>query len=535
MGEFTRDKTHWLHRLSPDEWIRAALGAVAQAERAWARGDTRGGAAGTKRAAGMALNAALIVEPNEGWGRTYVEHLEALAIDSGVPEAVRAACKVVLAARRPSRRGRRSAPRRPTSRGGGSERHHRARLDLVRKHEPRRLSRGGAIAATLVTFGLLGAWREAPGPWRRGRAGRLRAAGARVAAAGVERLRRVGRPRALRCCWAAAPARPRLAGLDRVASLRLPGPRHRLGGGELGCRGRRVRAGDTAGAPKHYAAAPGGVPSTVGLARVRLARVDAAVDYAAARGNAEIAAAAADLERAIRVAPTFGPAFVELGRAGSCSATLAPPSTRSAGRRSSCRTSRRPTRSSAWRCWPPATPRRRSRSSHAPWSSIRAARHGTGTWGLRSSWPVARGGDRRVRDACTAQRRRRPGPLRSRDRAARDPGSRAGAVRAPACRAARRRAGERALESRLCAPAGGRLDSAVAEYREALRLDPKLVSGWMNLATALARDPRTRAEARSALERARALSPDDPRVKANLEELDELEHRSPAPRRGPPP
>jgi len=96
MGEFTRDKTHWLHRLSPDEWIRAALGAVAQAERAWARGDTRGGAAGTKRAAGMALNAALIVEPNEGWGRTYVEHLEALAIDSGVPEAVRVACRRVL-------------------------------------------------------------------------------------------------------------------------------------------------------------------------------------------------------------------------------------------------------------------------------------------------------------------------------------------------------------------------------------------------------------------------------------------------------
>jgi Flp pilus assembly protein TadD len=70
----------------------------------------------------------------------------------------------------------------------------------------------------------------------------------------------------------------------------------------------------------------------------------------------------------------------------------------------------------------------------------------------------------------------------------------------------------------------GHLDRAVAEYREALRLDPKLVSAWINLATALARDSRTRGEARSALERARALSPDDPRVKANLEELDALEH-----------
>jgi Flp pilus assembly protein TadD len=83
----------------------------------------------------------------------------------------------------------------------------------------------------------------------------------------------------------------------------------------------------------------------------------------------------------------------------------------------------------------------------------------------------------------------------------------------------------------------GRLDAAVAEYREALRLDPKLVSGWINLATALARDPKTRADARSALDRARALSPDDPRVKANIEELDELEHPKSAPldAGGPPP
>ena len=36
-------------------------------------------------------------------------------------------------------------------------------------------------------------------------------------------------------------------------------------------------------------------------------------------------------------------------------------------------------------------------------------------------------------------------------------------------------------------------------------------------------DPRTRPEARAALLRAKALSPDDPRVKANLEELDAVE------------
>jgi Flp pilus assembly protein TadD len=73
----------------------------------------------------------------------------------------------------------------------------------------------------------------------------------------------------------------------------------------------------------------------------------------------------------------------------------------------------------------------------------------------------------------------------------------------------------------------GHLDRAVAEYREALRLDPKLVSAWINLATALARDPKTRKEARADLERARGLSPDDPRVKANLDELDAVEKGSP--------
>jgi Flp pilus assembly protein TadD len=70
----------------------------------------------------------------------------------------------------------------------------------------------------------------------------------------------------------------------------------------------------------------------------------------------------------------------------------------------------------------------------------------------------------------------------------------------------------------------GRMDDAIAEYRAALRLDPKLVSAWINLGTALAASPKTRPEARAALEKARALAPDDPRVKANLEELDALAH-----------
>jgi HEPN domain-containing protein len=96
LGEFRRDRQHWLHRLLPDEWIRAGLGELARAEQAWERGDVRAGAAGAKRAAGMALNGALIVQPDEGWGRTYVEHLEALSKDARVPEAVRLASRRVL-------------------------------------------------------------------------------------------------------------------------------------------------------------------------------------------------------------------------------------------------------------------------------------------------------------------------------------------------------------------------------------------------------------------------------------------------------
>ncbi|HEY8039164.1 MAG TPA: hypothetical protein VIF15_05190 [Polyangiaceae bacterium] len=102
MGSFTRDPADWLRRLSPDEWIRAALGELQRATAAYAGGSARAGAAGVKRAAGMALNAALIVEPDDAWGRTYVEHVAALAKDDRAPQAVRVACRTVLDAKGPS-------------------------------------------------------------------------------------------------------------------------------------------------------------------------------------------------------------------------------------------------------------------------------------------------------------------------------------------------------------------------------------------------------------------------------------------------
>lgn len=72
---------------------------MSRAEEAHARGQPRAALAGCKRAAGMALNAALLVEPNRAWGRTYLEHLAALAYDARAPRAVREACAIVLRAR----------------------------------------------------------------------------------------------------------------------------------------------------------------------------------------------------------------------------------------------------------------------------------------------------------------------------------------------------------------------------------------------------------------------------------------------------
>ena len=93
---FVRDENHWLFKLSPDEWIRAGLSDLKRAEAAYAAKDQRGGLIGAKRAAGMALNGALIVEPQDAWGRTYVEHLGALAKDLTQPARLVEACKLLV-------------------------------------------------------------------------------------------------------------------------------------------------------------------------------------------------------------------------------------------------------------------------------------------------------------------------------------------------------------------------------------------------------------------------------------------------------
>jgi HEPN domain-containing protein len=93
---FVRDEAHWLFKLSPDEWIRAAMGELRRAEAAYAKKNARAGLAGARRAAGMALNGALIVVPNDAWGRTYMDHLLALKGDAEELPRIRDAAKMLV-------------------------------------------------------------------------------------------------------------------------------------------------------------------------------------------------------------------------------------------------------------------------------------------------------------------------------------------------------------------------------------------------------------------------------------------------------
>ncbi len=87
--ELPRVPGHWLDRFLPDEWLRAAIVELSRAEDGFRQRNARAGVVACKRAAGMALNGALRVAPRESWGRTYVEHLRALAREPDVPEVVR--------------------------------------------------------------------------------------------------------------------------------------------------------------------------------------------------------------------------------------------------------------------------------------------------------------------------------------------------------------------------------------------------------------------------------------------------------------
>ena len=84
----------WLSRLPPEGWIQQALAELGRAEARLAAHDRSAGVLGLRRAAGMALNGALSVSWRS-WGRTYIEHVRAIADDEGVPAAVRDAARLL--------------------------------------------------------------------------------------------------------------------------------------------------------------------------------------------------------------------------------------------------------------------------------------------------------------------------------------------------------------------------------------------------------------------------------------------------------
>jgi len=87
----------WLRRHTPQEWIARGLSELSRARALLARHDREAGVLGLRRAAGMALNAALCVRLR-GWGRTYAEHLRAVAEDVEVPDSVRSAARLLTSA-----------------------------------------------------------------------------------------------------------------------------------------------------------------------------------------------------------------------------------------------------------------------------------------------------------------------------------------------------------------------------------------------------------------------------------------------------
>jgi Flp pilus assembly protein TadD len=270
-------------------------------------------------------------------------------------------------------------------------------------------------------------------------------------------------------------------------------------------------------APKH----PGPI---VGLARLKLAMLGLALDFATAKGNKDVESVVKELRRAAQIDDAYGPAHVELGRALlllgdadgalvslSKGATLLPDQAEAHSALGIARlASGRPD---------DAVASLGRAAALDPGSAARHANYGTAL--------MMRG---RVADAVVEYRlalRIAPDDARAHSdlgTALLAQGHVVEAI-APLEEALRRDPNRATFHSNYgyALQIKGELARAEAEYRTALRIDPQLASAWINLATALSKDPKRRAEARAALEKARAIDPTDPRVKANLEELDALE------------
>jgi len=90
------DDRKWLHRLAFADWMAAALNELDASYLALRARQHREGLARARRAAGMGLNALLCVDFDPGYGRSFTEHLHALAADArATPEAHAAARRLL--------------------------------------------------------------------------------------------------------------------------------------------------------------------------------------------------------------------------------------------------------------------------------------------------------------------------------------------------------------------------------------------------------------------------------------------------------
>src|SRR5690242_7949825 len=90
-----KDPAHWLYRLDPAEWLAAAATDLSQGRAALARRAIRPAVTPARRAAGMAANAVMWLEERPSWGRSYMEHVIALADDASLPAEVRQAARLL--------------------------------------------------------------------------------------------------------------------------------------------------------------------------------------------------------------------------------------------------------------------------------------------------------------------------------------------------------------------------------------------------------------------------------------------------------